>query len=117
MTEHADSFQVEPALERPFCVPGLEKVQGCDHVLGPTTGYPADSGLISVSIVSGNSLMADALSTILFVAGMKKGLEFLRCFPQTEAIFVDSDVQVYVTQGLSTRFQADKDVVVTTLDR
>jgi thiamine biosynthesis lipoprotein len=86
------------------------------HILDPTTGYPAESGLISVSIVTEKSLAADALSTILFVAGMEKGLEFLRSFPQTEAILVDSDLQVYVTQGLRTRFQADKGIEVTILD-
>jgi len=86
------------------------------HILDPTTGYPAESGLISVSVVTEKSLAADALSTMLFVAGMEKGLEFLRSFPQTEAIFVDSDLQVYVTQGMRYRFQADKDIEVTILD-
>jgi thiamine biosynthesis lipoprotein len=88
----------------------------CHHILNPITGYPADSGLISVSIISERSLDADALSTILFVAGMEKGLEFLRSFPQTEAIFVDSDLQVFVTQGLRYHFQADQGFDVTVLD-
>lgn len=86
------------------------------HILNPTTGYPAESGLISVSIVTEKSLAADALSTILFVAGMEKGLEFLKNFPQTDAILVDSDLQVYVTKGLRYRFQADQDSKVTILD-
>jgi thiamine biosynthesis lipoprotein len=86
------------------------------HILDPATGYPSHSGLISVSIVTDNSVAADALSTALFVAGMEKGLEFLRSFPQTEAILVDSNLQVYVTQGLRTRFQADKGIEVKILD-
>ncbi len=86
------------------------------HILNPTTGYPAESGLISVSIVTQKSLAADALSTILFVAGREKGLECLRSFPQTEAILVDSDLQVYVTAGLRDRFQADQGIDVTILD-
>jgi thiamine biosynthesis lipoprotein len=86
------------------------------HILDPTTGYPAESGLISVSIVSGKSFAADTLSTVLFVAGMEKGLEFLRSIPQTEAILVDSDLQVYVTQGLRYRFQADNGIEFTILD-
>jgi len=85
------------------------------HILSPTTGYPAESGLISVSIVSEKSLAADALSTILFVAGMEKGLELLRNLPQTEAILVDSDLQVYVTQGLRYCFQVVEGVEVTFL--
>ena len=86
------------------------------HILDPTTGHPAESGLISVSIVSDRSVAADPLSTMLFVAGMEKGLRFLRSFPQTEAILVDSDLHVYVTHGLRCRFQAAKGVAVTILD-
>jgi len=86
------------------------------HILNPTTGYPAESGLISVSIVTENSMAADALSTIVFVAGIEKGLEFLRTIPHTDAILVDTGLQVYVTGGLRYRFQADQGMAVTILD-
>jgi thiamine biosynthesis lipoprotein len=87
------------------------------HILDPATGYPAESGLTSVSIVAEKSVAADALSTIVFVAGMEKGLAFLRIFPQTEAVLVDSNLQVYVTQGLRYRFQAAEGIEVTILDQ
>jgi thiamine biosynthesis lipoprotein len=86
------------------------------HILNPLTGYPADSGLISVSIVTQNSLAADALSTMLFVAGMEKGLKFLKSFSQTEAIFVDAELRISITSGLQYRFQADQGIEVTILD-
>jgi len=86
------------------------------HILNPTTGYPAEAGLISVSIVADRSVVADALSTILFVEGMDKDLHFLSRFPRTEAILVDSSLQVYVTRGLRNRFQADQGIEVTILD-
>ncbi len=86
------------------------------HILDPTTGHPSESGLISVSIVADKSLAADALSTILFLAGKEKGLGFLRRFPHTEAILVDSGLQMYVTKGLRYRFQADQGMKVTILD-
>jgi FAD:protein FMN transferase len=86
------------------------------HLLNPMTGYPAESGLISVSIVTESSLAADAISTIVFVAGLVKGIEFLKSLPETDAILVDSDLQVYVTQGLRDRFQADQDIALTILD-
>ena len=82
------------------------------HILNPATGYPADSGLVSVSIVAEKSLDADALSTLLFVAGKEKGLEILRSIPHTEAILVDSNLRVYGTRGLRYRFQADKGIEV-----
>lgn len=86
------------------------------HILDPTTGYPSESGLISVSIVTDKSVAADPLCTMLFVAGMEKGLAFLRSFPRTEAVLVDSDLQVYVTQGLTYRFQAAEGIAVMILE-
>jgi len=85
------------------------------HILDPSTGYPADSGLVSVSIVAENPVAADALSTILFVAGIEQGLQFLQGFPQTEAVLVDTGLHVYVTQGLGTRFQAAPGIDATIL--
>jgi thiamine biosynthesis lipoprotein len=86
------------------------------HILDPTTGYPAESGLISVSIVTARSVAADPLSTALFVAGLEKGLDALRSFPETEAVLVDTDLHVYVTPGLRTRFRADSGIEVTILE-
>jgi thiamine biosynthesis lipoprotein len=85
------------------------------HILDPSTGYPSQSGLVSVTVVAERSLVADALSTMQFIAGMEKGLELLRGFPQTEAILVDADLRVFVTQGLRDRFQPDKGIEVTFL--
>jgi len=86
------------------------------HILDPRTGYPSESGLISVSIITDKSVAADALSTAVFVAGMEKGLSFLKSVPRTEAVLVDSGLQVYVTQGLRHRFQAVDGVEVTILE-
>lgn len=86
------------------------------HILDPATGYPAESGLISVTIVTDRSVAADPLSTMVFVAGLEKGLVLLRDYPGTEAILVNTELEVYVTPGLRTRFQADKGIEVTILN-
>jgi thiamine biosynthesis lipoprotein len=86
------------------------------HILDPSTGYPAQSGLVSATIVAERSLVADALSTMVFVAGMENGLELLRGYPRAEAILVDTDLQVFVTQGLKYCFQADEGIEVTFVD-
>ncbi len=80
------------------------------HILDPRTGYPSESGLLSVTIVSGNSITADALSTMVFIAGMEKGIAVLSKYPQVEAVLVDADCQVFITRGLKDRFQADTDI-------
>ncbi|WP_308530784.1 FAD:protein FMN transferase [uncultured Paenibacillus sp.] len=76
------------------------------HLLDPATGYPADRGLISVTIVADSAAAADALATTAFVAGMERGLAILRRFPGAEAVFVDRRQQVYVTSGLKEHFLA-----------
>lgn len=75
------------------------------HLLNPETGYPVDSGLISVTVVSDNSMTADALSTALFVMGKKRGIELIMSFPETDAILVDAEEQVFVTRGLKEKFR------------
>jgi len=86
------------------------------HILSPTTGYPAESGLISVTILTPESLAADALSTAVFVAGKEKGLELLGRLERTEAILVEADQRICLTQGLRGRFRAAEGVRVTYVD-
>jgi thiamine biosynthesis lipoprotein len=75
------------------------------HILNPLTGYPAESGLISVTVVADSALTADALSTAVFVAGLERGLAFFSIYPQAEAILVDTRLRVYITRGLRHCFQ------------
>ncbi|MBQ6874351.1 MAG: FAD:protein FMN transferase [Clostridia bacterium] len=73
------------------------------HILDSKTGYPAESGLMSVTVVCDNGLLSDALSTAAFVLGREKGSELLAEYG-AEGIFVDKDKSVYVTEGLGDSF-------------
>ncbi len=57
------------------------------HILDPATGYPADSGVRSVTIISDNGTLSDALSTACFVLGEEKGMELARKYG-VDAIFI-----------------------------
>jgi thiamine biosynthesis lipoprotein ApbE len=73
------------------------------HILDPSTGYPADSGLISVTIVSDSGLLSDGLSTACFVLGKEKGQKLLETYG-AEGIFIDQNKKVTVTKGLKDKF-------------
>ena len=80
------------------------------HIIDPATGYPADSGLVSVTVVAdcetaGNGTMCDAFSTALFVMGEEKALEFWRNSEYDfDLVLVTAEDRVVVTSGLAERF-------------
>lgn len=73
------------------------------HVLDPRTGYPAQGGLISVSVICEDGALADYLSTTLFVLGKERALDALDD-SRFGLILVDSDKNVYVSKGLMDDF-------------
>lgn len=73
------------------------------HILDPNTGWPADNGLASVSIISRSSFACDILSTTLFVLGKEKSLEMKAALEealgvQFKAVFIGTDGEVYITE-------------------
>lgn len=69
------------------------------HIFNPSTGYPADTGLRSVTVVDSCSTRADALTTALFVMGREKGMAFCE-ENDIAAVFITSDKQVYTTSAM-----------------
>ena len=68
------------------------------HILDPKTGYPSDSGIISSTVITKDDTLADALSTAVYVMGVKKATELYKSL-DIELIMVTADT-VYVTEGL-----------------
>lgn len=76
------------------------------HIIDPRTGYPADNGLISVTIISPDGTLADALSTSLFIMGPEKAAAFWQNHrDQFDAILMTDNGDVLVTSGLADRCQ------------
>jgi FAD:protein FMN transferase len=74
------------------------------HIINPKTGYSATE-LISVTIVTDNAFDADALSTVVFVLGKKKGMELIESLPGVEGLIITREKEILRSSG----FKENKD--------
>ena len=83
------------------------------HILDPSTGRPADTGLASVTIVSSDGTLADALSTACFVMGEEKAEAFWReRFDEFDMILIRTDGSIRVTEGVADAFVTSRPCAV-----
>lgn len=99
------------SLEGTFCVStsgDYERYVEADgvryhHILDPATGYPADSGVRSVTVLSDSGFLSDALSTACFVMGIDKGMELAERY-EAEVLFVDTEGKIVMSPGMERYF-------------
>lgn len=78
------------------------------HILNRETGYPAETGLSSVTVVCDSGLASDGLSTACFVLGYEKSMPLLEKY-DAEAVFVDHNNEVFVTDGLREYYHSTRE--------
>lgn len=77
------------------------------HIIDPKTGYPAESGLVSVTIISKDATLADALSTALFVMGKDNAIAFWRKYADDfDFVLYDNKGELYVSEGIADSYLA-----------
>ena len=69
------------------------------HILDPATGYPCDTGLLQVTIISKDSATGDALSTACFALGLEKGMDLIHSLPDVYAVFLTSDGKMHFSNS------------------
>lgn len=91
--------------ERHFIMDGINY----HHLLNPKTGYPYNNGLISVTILTPESVDGDALSTVCFSLGLEKGMELVNSMDHVYAYFITEDYQIHYSDGAES-FLTESDV-------
>ena len=75
------------------------------HIIDPSTGYPADTGLTSVTIVCEDGTLADGLSTSLFIMGKEKAIEYWQKHKDDfDFVLCEEDGTLVLTEGLKDAF-------------
>jgi thiamine biosynthesis lipoprotein len=96
------TFSTSGDYERFFEVDGVRY----HHVLDPDAGQPA-RGCRSVTIVTRDAVVADGLSTGVFVLGPERGMALIERLPDVEGVIVTADNGVLVSSGLRGRLRIE----------
>lgn len=91
----------------------------CCHIIDPKTGKPADSGIVSATIIGGSGIMCDALSTAVFVMGADEAEKLWCASEDFEMIIITDSGEMLITDGIyeSVNVRGDKDIKVRVLKR
>lgn len=85
------------------------------HIIDPETGYPADSGLSSVSVISEDGTLADGLSTSFFIMGLEEASAYWRTHSREfDMILMTDSGQVYATEGIRDALSSEHEVMTIT---
>jgi FAD:protein FMN transferase len=69
------------------------------HTINPRTGLPV-TGIKSVTIISQNAEIADAMATPVTIMGIEAGLAMINQIKQIEAIIIDDNNHLYTSSNL-----------------
>jgi thiamine biosynthesis lipoprotein len=75
------------------------------HIIDPDTGEQSRAGCRSVKILAPTAVIADGLSTGVFLLGPEKGMALLQRLPNVDAVIVTSRNEVLTTPRLKGRLQ------------
>ncbi len=71
------------------------------HILNPFTGYPVENEIISITIISSESIDGDALSTALFCLGKDEAIKAAKSLTDISVIIITKDKNIYTPAALN----------------
>ncbi|MGP6452694.1 FAD:protein FMN transferase [Streptococcus dysgalactiae subsp. equisimilis] len=75
------------------------------HIFDRQTGYPIQTEMASISIVSKQSVDCEIWTTRLFGLSIKEALDILNAISYIEGIIITKDDRIYLSDGLKHHFQ------------
>lgn len=73
------------------------------HIIDPKTGYPADNGIESVTVVADSGILSDIYSTALFVMGVETGIEFAQQ-NGLDVLYLTKNKEIVTTDGFREKY-------------
>ncbi|MDP3487006.1 MAG: FAD:protein FMN transferase [Bacillota bacterium] len=74
------------------------------HIIDPRTGYPV-RGLASVTIVTEEAALADAIATAVMVLGKDEGMKLINSWDGVEGMLITEDEEILISNGLQSTIQ------------
>ena len=69
------------------------------HTINPRTGLPV-TGIKSVTIITSNAEIADAMATPVMIMGIHAGLDMINQIKNIEAIIIDDNNKMYTSKNI-----------------
>lgn len=70
------------------------------HTINPRTGLPV-TGIKSVTIITTNAEIADAMATPVMIMGIKTGLDMIDQMKNIEAVIIDDDDRIHTSKNIN----------------
>lgn len=70
------------------------------HTIDPKTGFPV-SGIKSVTIITSNAELADALATPVTVMGIQSGLDFINQMKDIGCVIIDDNDKLFLSKNIN----------------
>lgn len=85
----------------------VENGKSYHHIIDPTTGYPSESGLLSVTLIGGSATELDAFTTAVFILGLEKGAALMH-ERGLEGVFITNEGEVLMSRGIKDSYKPNE---------